>query len=88
MRHQIFSMCRSSKEEGDVEIQENKLKRFVLARFLHHNILELGDLLSLHSHLTDEEPEVGEAVNYLRSQNQSLTPSAVSFLEACSLGKL
>lgn len=51
-------MCRSSTEVGGVEIQENKLEIFVLARFLHHNILELKDLLILHSHFTDKETEV------------------------------
>lgn len=58
MRHQIFSMCRSSPEEGGVEMQENKLKMFVLARFSHHNILELKDPLFLHSHFIAEETEV------------------------------
>ena len=51
-------MCRSSIEEGGVEIQENKLKIFVLARFLHHNIWELKDPLFLYSHFTAEETEV------------------------------
>lgn len=58
MRHQIVSMCRSSIEGKVVEIQENKLKMFVLARFLHHNILELKDPLFLHSHFIAEETEV------------------------------
>lgn len=39
-------------------MQENKLKMFVLARFLHHNILELKDPLFLHSHFIAEETEV------------------------------
>lgn len=60
MRHQIFSMFRSRVEEGGVEIQANKLKIFVLARFLHHNIWELKDPLFFHSHFIAEETEVWE----------------------------
>ena len=33
-------------------------KRFALAGFLHHNILELKDLLFFHSHFIDEKTEV------------------------------
>lgn len=82
MRHQIFSMCRTNIEEGGVDIQENKLKRFVLARFLHHNILELKDLLILCSQFIEEETEVwGDyglpAVTWpFGSRNGSLTPGA------------
>lgn len=58
MRHQISSVCGTNIEEGGVDIQENKLKTFVLARVLHHNILEPKDLLILHSQFTEEETEV------------------------------
>lgn len=94
MRHQIFSTCRTNREEGGVDIQENKLKRFVLARFLHHNISELKDLLILQSQFIAEETEVWgndrlpEVTWPFGSRNGSLTPRAGFFLRAHPCGEV